>query len=169
MSSQANLATDWRAGYGPIAHRSETIERMQALVQRLVAQRRIADEASAHALLAAADRVACTAMSVVAHMTYARRIDRSGCPLGSDDFKQTPEGHTGGSLNMVPAFVGYLLANALTGTTRGWLMGQGHCVAAIEAVNALTGDVSAAQRGRYDRSEAGLSRPDRGLLLLCHR
>ena len=158
MSSQANLATDWRAGYGPIAHRSETIERMQALVQRLVAQRRIADEASAHALLAAADRVACTAMSVVAHMTYARRIDRSGRPLGSDDFKQTPEGHTGGSLNMVPAFVGYLLANALTGTTRGWLMGQGHCVAAIEAVNALTGDVSAAQRGRYDRSEAGLSR-----------
>ena len=158
MPSQANLATDWRAGYGPIAHRSETIERMQALVQRLVAQRRIADEASAHALLAAADRVACMAMSVVAHMTYARRIDRSGRPLGSDDFKQTPEGHTGGSLNMVPAFVGYLLANALTGTTRDWLMGQGHCVAAIEAVNALTGDVSAAQRGRYDRSEAGLSR-----------
>ena len=157
MPSQANLAIDWRAGYGPIAHRSETIERMQALVQRLVAQRRIADEASAHALLAAADRVACTAMSVVAHMTYARRIDRSGCPLGSDDFKQTPEGHTGGSLNMVPAFVGYLLANALTGTTRGWLMGRA-CVAAIEAVNALTGDVSAAQRGRYDRSEAGLSR-----------
>ena len=158
MPSQANLAIDWRAGYGPIAHQSETIERMQTLVHRMVAQGRVADEASAHALLAAADRVACMAMSVVAHMTYARRIDRSGCPLGSDDFKQTPEGHTGGSLNMVPAFVGYLLANALTGTTRGWLMGQGHCVAAIEAVNALTGDVSAAQRGRYDRSEAGLSR-----------
>ncbi|WP_287366681.1 xylulose 5-phosphate 3-epimerase [Thauera sp.] len=158
MPSQANLAIDWRAGYGPIAHQSETIERMQTLVHRMVAQGRVADEASAHALLAAADRVACMAMSVVAHMTYARRIDRSGRPLGSDDFKQTPEGHTGGSLNMVPAFVGYLLANALTGTTRGWLMGQGHCVAAIEAVNALTGDVSAAQRGRYDRSEAGLSR-----------
>ena len=158
MPSQANLAIDWRAGYGPIAHQSETIERMQTLVHRMVAQGRVADEASAHALLAAADRVACRAMSVVAHMTYARRIDRSGRPLGSDDFKQTPEGHTGGSLDMVPAFVGYLLANALTGTTRGWLMGQGHCVAAIEAVNALTGDVSAAQRGRYDRSEAGLSR-----------
>ncbi|OGA58536.1 MAG: xylulose 5-phosphate 3-epimerase [Burkholderiales bacterium RIFCSPHIGHO2_01_FULL_64_960] len=158
MPSQANLAIDWRAGYGPIAHQSETIERMQTLVHRMVAQGRVADEASAHALLAAADRVACMAMSVVAHMTYARCIDRSGRPLGSDDFKQTPEGHTGGSLDMVPAFVGYLLANALTGTTRGWLMGQGHCVAAIEAVNALTGDVSAAQRGRYDRSEAGLSR-----------
>jgi len=37
-------------------------------------------------------------------------------------------------------------------------MGQGHCVAAIEAVNALTGDVSAAQAGRYDATEAGLSR-----------
>lgn len=37
-------------------------------------------------------------------------------------------------------------------------MGQSHCVAAIEAVNALTGDVSDRQKGRYDRSEAGLSR-----------
>src|SRR3546814_7769207 len=64
----------------------------------------------------------------------------------------------GGSLNMVPAFVGYLAANALSATTRAWLMGQGHSVAAIEAVNALTGDVSPAQQGRYDRSEAGLSR-----------
>src|SRR3546814_8983561 len=37
-------------------------------------------------------------------------------------------------------------------------MGKGHSDAAIEAVNALTGDVSRAQQGRYDRSEAGLSR-----------
>ena len=61
MPSQANLAIDWRAGYGPIAHQSETIERMQTLVHRMVAQGRVADEASAHALLAAADRVACMA------------------------------------------------------------------------------------------------------------
>ena len=120
---QTNPLADWQAGYGPIVHRAETIERMQALVQRLVAQQRVADEATAHTLLAAADRLSCTAMSVVAHMTYARRIDRSGRPLAIEDFKPTPEGHTGGSLNMVPAFVGYLLANALTGTTRGWLMG----------------------------------------------
>src|SRR5690606_27719183 len=33
----------------------------------------------------------------------------------------------------------------------------GHCVAAIEALNALTGDVSPNQRGRYDRSAEGLS------------
>lgn len=56
---------------------------------------------------------------------------------------------------MVIAFCGYLAANALSGCTRAWTLGQGHCVAAIEAVNALTGDVSESQRGRYDRSEAG--------------
>ena len=89
--------------------------------------------------------------------TYAKRVDLSGAPLPADAFKATPEGHTGGSLNMVPAFVGYLTANAISATTRSWLKGQGHCVAAIEAVNALTGDVSPAQAGRYDRSEKGLS------------
>ena len=148
----------WLAGHGPIAHRADTVERVHALVARLVADGRMADEATAYALLAAADRLTCTAMNVVAHMTYARRIDLSGAPLAADDFKPTPEGHTGGALNMVQAYVGYLLANALSGHTRGWIMGQGHCVAAIEAVNALTGDVSPAQRGRYDRSAAGLSR-----------
>jgi phosphoketolase len=40
-------------------------------------------------------------------------------------------------MNMVPAYVGYLLANALTGKTRAWLMGQGKCIAAIDAVNAM--------------------------------
>ena len=147
----------WLAGHGPITHRADTVERVQVLVARLLAEGRIADAPTAYALLAAADRLACTAMNVVAHMTYAQRIDLSGAPLAADDFKPVPEGHTGGALNMAPAFVGYLLANALSGHTRGWMMGQGHCVAAIEAVNALTGDVSPAQRGRYDRSEAGLS------------
>src|SRR3546814_10174648 len=97
-------------------------------------------------------------MWTVVHMSYAERVDLSGAPLPADAFKTTPEGHTGGSLNMVPAFVGYLAANALSARTRAWLIGQGHSVAAIEAVNALTGDVSRAQQGRYDRSEAGLSR-----------
>jgi phosphoketolase len=157
MNTQTGPRTRWLAGHGPIAHRHDTIERADALVERLVSDGRVTDIATAYTLLAAADRIACVAMSVVAHMTYARRFDPSGAPLVADDFKPVPEGHTGGALNMVPAFVGYLLANALTGTTRGWIMGQGHCVAAIEAVNALTGDVSPAQRGRYDRSAAGLS------------
>ncbi len=157
-STVKKLHEHWRAGYGPIRHRDDTITRMDALVDRLAADGRIASADDAYAMLAAADRLSCAAMRVVAHMTYARRIDPAGAPLAAGDFKPDPEGHTGGSLNMVPAFVAYLLANALTGKTRGWLMGQGHCVAAIEAVNTLTGDVSAAQRGRYDRSEAGLGR-----------
>ncbi len=155
----ATLAmTDWRRGHGPIVHRDDTVAGVQALLARLVADGRLASLAEGESLLAAADRFACAAINIVAHMTYARRIDLSGAPLEAADFKPVPEGHTGGSLNMVTAFVGYLLANALTGTTRGWLMGQGHCVAAIEAINALTGDVSEGQRGRYDRSEAGLAR-----------
>ena len=158
MTTASTIRQRWLAGHGPIAHRDETVERVETLVTRLIAKGRVADEATAYTLLAAADRLSCVAMNVVAHMTYARRIDLSGAALSAEDFKPTPEGHTGGSLNMVQAFVGYLLANALTGSTRGWIMGQGHCVAAIEAVNALTGDISPAQRGRYDRSEEGLSR-----------
>ncbi|MDZ4095733.1 MAG: xylulose 5-phosphate 3-epimerase [Paracoccaceae bacterium] len=108
-------------------------------------------------MLEAADRLTCAAMWTVVHMTYANQVDISGKALPAKAFKPDPQGHTGGSLNMVPAFVGYLLANALSGKTRSWLMGQGHYVAAIEAINTLIGDVSAAQAGRYDRTEAGLS------------
>jgi len=143
----------WRNGYGPIKHSAETIERVGALT----ASGRI-DPDMLYRLLAAADRLASAAMWVVVHMTYARRVDLSGAPLLADAFKSSPEGHTGGSLNMVPAYVGYLLANTLSAKTRSWIMGQGHCVAAIEAVNALTGDVSPSQKGRYDRTEEGISR-----------
>jgi phosphoketolase len=142
----------WRTGYGQITHTDETVERIRVLAQ----SDQLEPEAFYHRL-AAADRLASAAMWTVVHMTYAKRVDLSGAPLPADAFKATPEGHTGGSLNMVPAFVGYLTANAISATTRSWLMGQGHCVAAIEAINALTGDVSDAQRGRYDRSERGLS------------
>ncbi|MBR2120070.1 MAG: xylulose 5-phosphate 3-epimerase [Afipia sp.] len=142
----------WRKGYGPIKHSAETVQRVAALAAsgHMVPDR-------LYRLLAAADRLTSAAMWTVVHMTYARRVDLSGTPLPADAFKPAPEGHTGGSLNMVPAFVGYLAANMITATTRSWLMGQGHCVAAIEAVNALTGDVSLAQKGRYDRTEKGLS------------
>lgn len=154
------LSTDyvaWAEGYGVIRHAPETRERAQQLGYLLVECGQIPDVDAFYRLLAAADRLSSAAMWTVAHMTYAQRVDLSGAPLPADAFKKTPEGHTGGSLNMVPAFVGYLAANAISAKTRSWMMGQGHSVAAIEAVNALTGDVSPAQRGRYDRSERGLS------------
>ncbi|KAB2737375.1 xylulose 5-phosphate 3-epimerase [Brucella anthropi] len=143
----------WQQGYGLIQHSDTTIE----LVSAIEASGRIEPTAFYRAL-SAADRLTSAAMWTVVHMTYAKRVALSGKPLPAEAFKAIPEGHTGGSLNMVPAFVGYLAANAITATTRSWLMGQGHSVAAIEAINALTGDVSAAQKGRYDRSEEGLSR-----------
>lgn len=62
-------------------------------------------------------------MWTVAHMTYARRVDLSGAPLPIEAFKAKPQGHTGGALNVVPAYVGYLAANLITAQTRGWLLG----------------------------------------------
>jgi len=82
-------------------------------------------------------------------MTYAQQVHLDGTPLAADDFKTNPEGHTGGALNMVPAYAGYLALNALTGRTRAWLMGQGHCVAAVDALNL-------ADRQSAPRAGAGL-------------
>ena len=59
---------------------------------------------------------------------------------------------------MTPAYTGYLLANALSGKTRSWVMGQGHCVAAIEAVNAITGNQYEEKEQLYSCNEKGLSR-----------
>lgn len=59
---------------------------------------------------------------------------------------------------MVPAYAGYLALNALTGSTRGWLMGQGHCVAAIEALNLLTDNQSVEQAQVYGGGEVGINR-----------
>ena len=97
-------------------------------------------------------------MWLAVHETYARRVYLDGRPLAADDFKPSPEGHTGGVLNMIPAYVGYMAINAATGITRSWLMGQGHCVAAIDSVNLLLGNLSPAHADRYDVSDKGLTR-----------
>lgn len=148
----------WAEGYGVITHQARTKERVLALAERLVEQGRVPDAGFVFDVLAAADRLASAAMWVVVHMTYAQRVYLDGRPMKAEDFKASPQGHTGGSLNMVPAYVGYLAANALTGQTRGWLMGQGHCVAAIDAVNVLIGNVSPGQKGRYTATDEGLTR-----------
>lgn len=71
-----------------------------------------------------------------------------GRDLRPEDFKPNPEGHTGGALNMVPAYAGYMAINAITGHTRSWVMGQGHCVAAIDTVNLLLGNMTPAHAER---------------------
>lgn len=149
----------WQQGYGVILHNSATRDAVAGfLAGRQAAGGDARQTADLLRLFAAADRLASAAMWLVVHMTYANRVYLDGRPLQRHEFKASPQGHTGGALNMVPAYVGYLLANALTGHTRSWLMGQGHCVAAIEAVNAIVGNLSAAQQGRYGLSDTGLTR-----------
>lgn len=148
----------WRRGYGVVQHTPQTCARIDALASALVAAGRAPDEDAVYGTLIAADRLASATMWMVAHMTYAARVDLTGAALPADAFKVTPEGHTGGALNVAPAYVGYLAANILTAETRGWLLGQGHCVAAIEAANCLVDNLSPAQVGRYGPDEAGLSR-----------
>ena len=152
------MTEQWTSGYGVIVHDTETQQRLQSILQNADRGLLALTQTEAADVFSATDRLANAAMWLIAHMSYARRVDLSGAPLKAEDFKPSPEGHMGGSFNMAIAFAGYLAANALSGHTRAWTLGQGHCVAAIEAINALTGDVSAAQQGRYDRSEAGLSR-----------
>ncbi|MGJ7457526.1 xylulose 5-phosphate 3-epimerase [Halomonas sp. RA08-2] len=146
----------WAAGHGVIRHEAVTVERIAELLRRHArdpARRRAWLER-----LIAADRLSCMGMWLVAHMTYARRVRLDGESLTAEDFKPIPEGHTGGALNMVPAYVGYLGANAMSELTRSWLMGQGHCVAAIDAVNLLMDNMGPAHATRYALTEAGLTR-----------
>ena len=151
---------EWSKGYGKIQHTSSTMN----IVEKYLSQHYHAacgeqsELLNAIELLKAADRICSASMWLVAHMTYAKRVSMAGNPLNIDDFKEKAQGHTGGALNMTPAYTGYLLANALSGKTRSWVMGQGHCVAAIEAVNAITGNQYEEKEQLYSCNEKGLSR-----------
>src|SRR5690606_17665123 len=114
----------WSRGYGVIQHTSQTQARVRALAEAYTGGS--ADGVPFWELLASADRLASAAMWLTVHDTYARRARLSGQPLVREDFKARPEGHTGSALNIIPAYVGYLLANALSGHTRAWLAEQGH-------------------------------------------
>lgn len=153
----SNGLAQWAEGSGVIQHDKLTHQRIGTLMDQLE-QQGLCDRSHALDLLQAADRLCNMGLWLTAHMTYAQNVYLDGRALNVDDFKTNPEGHTGGALNMVPAYVGYLLANALTGKTRGWLMGQGHCVAAIDAVNVLTRNLEHEQQARYARDNQGLSR-----------
>ncbi len=148
----------WAAGYGVIRHRPATRARVRAMATALTARGQRGDGVPIWELLSALDRLASAGLWLVVHQTYARNVFLDGRPLEPDDFKARPEGHTGGSLNMVPACAAYLAANALTGVTRGWLMGQGHCVAAVDAVNLLVGNMTPAHAARYALTDEGLTR-----------
>jgi len=152
------VAERWAVGYGAICHTVETQGRVFAMADLLAARGVLGDGVPLFEVLYAADRVASAGMWLVAHETYARNVHLDGRNLTSDDFKPQPEGHTGGSLNMVPAYTGYMAINAITGHTRSWIMGQGHCVAAIDSVNLLLDNMTDAHAERYSVTDEGLTR-----------
>jgi phosphoketolase len=157
MPAAKQLESAWSAGFGVIAHTEETRKRLRALLRQQPQFKQAADGPSFYELLYALDRLTSAALWLVVHETYARRVYLDGRPLSTDDFKPKPEGHTGGSLNMVPAYAGYLAANAISGFTRAWLMGQGHCVAAIDSLNLLVENMTAAHASRYSLTDEALS------------
>jgi phosphoketolase len=148
----------WAQGYGAIAHSDETQVRLYELAQSLINRGSAGDAVAFYDLLMALDRLASAGLWLVVHQTYARSVHLDGRPLETEDFKVRPEGHTGGSLNMVPAYAGYLGANVVTGCTRAWLMGQGHCVAAVDALNLFVGNMTEAHAARYGVTDEGLTR-----------
>jgi len=151
-------ADRWAVGYGTIHHTLETQARVFSMAELLAAREVKGDGVPLFGLLCAADRVASAAMWLVAHETYAQNVYLDGRDLAPDDFKPHPEGHTGGALNMVPAYTGYMAVNAITGRTRSWIMGQGHCVAAIDSANVLLDNMTEAHAERYSVTDEGLTR-----------
>lgn len=149
-------AEPWAMGYGQIEHTPETQQRVFAMAELL--HERGCDRERFFNILSALDRVTSAAMWLVVHQTYARRVYLDGRDLQPEDFKTKPEGHTGGSLNMVPAYAGYMGINAITNFTRSWIMGQGHCVSGINSVNVLMDNLVPAHKERYNLSDEGLTR-----------
>ncbi len=148
----------WASGYGVIQHSIETQDRIFAMADVLSGWEVKGDGIPFFDLLYAADRVASEAMWIVALETYARNVYLDGRDLVPEDFKSRPEGHTGGALNIVPAYVGYMAVNAVTGDTRSWIMGQGHCVAAVDTVNLILDNMTPAHAERYSVTDEGLTR-----------
>lgn len=142
----------WRAGSGVIEHSAHTQAAVYRLAHHIQQSGLRPDLDSVYEALIALDRLTNAGLWLVAHMTYAKRVHLDGSPMQAEDFKRTPEGHTGGALNMVPGYAAYLALNSLTGKTRSWMMGQGHCVAAIDALNVLTGNLHPEQAARYGQS-----------------
>ncbi len=147
----------WAAGCGVIEHSDRTQLQVYELATALVESGHIAKREDCYRKLVALDQLCNQAMWLVVHMTYAKQVFLDGRDLAAEHFKRDPQGHTGGSLNMVPAYAGMLAVNHLTQTHRDWLMGQGHCVAAVDALQLLTGTALPERRQQYALNDDGLS------------
>lgn len=147
----------WATGLGVIQHCADTQLAVYDLATQLLEDGLIDHRNQCYTMLESLDCLTNMAMWLVVHMTYSKKVYLDGRPLLADDFKHDPQGHTGGALNMVPAYSALLALNSLTGQHRDWLMGQGHCVAAIDAIQILTGTALPERRRQYPLTDEGLS------------
>jgi phosphoketolase len=148
---------EWASGFGVLEHNAETQVLVFDLANKLQENNSIERPEALFDLLINLDRLTSSVMWLVVHMTYARNVYLDGRTMDADDFKADPEGHTGGALNMVPAYTGYLAANAITNHTRAWIMGQGHSVAAIDAANVIADNMRPEHAKRYGLSDDELT------------
>src|SRR5690625_388283 len=94
----------WQKGYGPIVHHTDTQAAVIIMANDLVKRGLQPNIAAVYDMLHALDHLSAAGMWLVVHMTYANRVRLDGRHLQGVDFKEKPEGHTGGSLNMVPGY-----------------------------------------------------------------
>lgn len=146
----------WAKGIGAYKHSALTRKRIAEMFSAISKSTKIKKHDFYH-LLIAADKITSFAMWLTASQVYAKNIYTDGRALQMDDFKKDPQGHLGGALNMIPAYVGYMLSNALTGITRAWVMEQGHAVSGIDAVNLILNNMSKAHSERYSLTDRGLT------------
>jgi phosphoketolase len=162
MQMSLNFKTpkkQWLQGYGVIKHNKETQKRVADMANSLMRNGVIKSKDEVYKQLLASDRVASATMWLVVHQTYASKISwEKDKRMKRDDFKTDPQGHTGGALNMCPAYVGYMTANAITKQTRGWVMEQGHAVSGIDSTNLILGNMKSAHEKRYSLEEKKLTR-----------
>lgn len=157
LRAQSAEMADWATGYGVIEHQPATQVQVSLMADSLLQKGLIPHQGYFYERLKALDCLTRQAMWLVVHMSYAQRVYLDGRDLPPEDFKQQPRGNVGGALNMVPAYAGYMAVNHLTGISRDWIAGQGHSVAAFDALQLLTGTALPERRKQYSLDEQGLS------------
>lgn len=158
LREQFPALAKWAENRGVIKHQPATQIQVYLMAESLLQKGLIRQTQDFYERLEALDCLTQQAMWLVVHMTYANRVYLDGRNLEAKDFKTRPWGFTGGALNMVPAYAGLLAANHFTGFSRDWLIGQGHCGAAIDALQLLVGIANPERKKQYPLTEDGLSR-----------
>jgi hypothetical protein len=131
-------ADSWARGYELVRHHFDTQERVFRMAEQLAARHISGNGFPVFEVLAAADQLASSAMALILQETCTQANPSTG-GSGVTSAKGVPI-HATSALNMVPAYVGYLSINALTGRTRPWVMEGEAAVDAVDRLRAAVAD-----------------------------